>query len=55
MLPYWFDRPDDEALEIARHAEEAGFERLIFWLPPAPEDEIVPRLDRYAKFIESLN
>lgn len=28
MLPYWFDRPDDEAIEIARNAERAGFERL---------------------------
>ena len=28
VLPYWFDRPDDEALEIARNAERAGFERL---------------------------
>jgi probable F420-dependent oxidoreductase len=41
--------------EIINGLVEAGFERLIFWLPPAPEDEIVPRLDRYAKFIESLN
>lgn len=28
VLPYWFDRPDDEAIAIALHAERAGFERL---------------------------
>lgn len=28
VLPYWFDRPDDEALDIARNAEVSGFSRL---------------------------
>jgi probable F420-dependent oxidoreductase len=27
-LPYWLDRPDEEAVEIARAAERAGIERL---------------------------
>ncbi len=40
--------------EIVTGLIEAGFQRIIFWLPPAGEDEIIPRLDRYAAFIESL-
>ena len=28
VLPYWFDRPDEEALEIARNADQAGIDRL---------------------------
>lgn len=40
--------------EIVTGLIEAGFQRILFWLPPAGEDEIIPRLDRYAAFIESL-
>ena len=40
--------------EVVEGLVEAGFERLIFWLPAAGEEEIVPRLDKYASFIESL-
>ena len=40
--------------EIVTGLIEAGFQRIIFWLPPAGEDEIIPRLDRYAAFIETL-
>ena len=40
--------------EIVTGLIEAGFQRIIFWLPPAGEAEIIPRLDRYAAFIESL-
>ena len=41
--------------EIVTGLIEAGFQRIIFWLPPAGEAEIIPRLDRYAAFIESLS
>ncbi len=40
--------------EIVTGLIEAGFQRIIFWLPPAGEAEIIPRLDRYAAFIETL-
>ena len=40
--------------EVVEGLIEAGFERIIFWLPAAGEEEIVPRLDRYAAFVESL-
>jgi probable F420-dependent oxidoreductase len=30
VLPYWFDRPQEEALDIARSAEACGYSRL--WL-----------------------
>ena len=40
--------------EIVTGLIEAGFQRIIFWLPPAGENEVIPRLDRYAAFIESL-
>ena len=33
---------------------EAGFERLLFWLPAAGEDTILPLLDSYVPFIESF-
>ena len=28
VLPFWFDRPAEEALEIARAAEESGYDEL---------------------------
>ena len=40
--------------EVVTGLIEAGFQRIIFWLPPAGDAEIMPRLDRYAAFIESL-
>ncbi|HYB89628.1 MAG TPA: LLM class F420-dependent oxidoreductase [Candidatus Binataceae bacterium] len=35
--------------ELIRHFMELGFERLIFGLPPAPRDTVLPLLDRYAQ------
>ncbi len=40
--------------EIVTGLIEAGFQRILFPLPPAGEAEIIPRLDRYAALIESL-
>lgn len=40
--------------EVVEGLIEAGFERIVFWLPAAGEEEIMPRLDNYASFIESL-
>ena len=40
--------PDPDAL--ARY-EEAGVDRCIFWLPPEGADEVLPRLDRYARLL----
>ena len=40
--------------EIVTGLIEAGFQRIIFPLPPAGEAEVIPRLDRYAALIESL-
>jgi hypothetical protein len=31
-----------------------GFQRLIFMLPPAPADEVLPLLDTYAALAEKL-
>jgi probable F420-dependent oxidoreductase len=33
---------------------ELGFQRLIFMLPPAPADEVLPLLDEYAVLAEKL-
>jgi probable F420-dependent oxidoreductase len=33
--------------------EEAGAERVIFLLPPAPRDTVLPKIDEYAKLIGS--
>ncbi|MFL5823283.1 MAG: LLM class flavin-dependent oxidoreductase, partial [Solirubrobacteraceae bacterium] len=30
VMPYWLDRPDEEAIEIALAAEQAGIEKV--WL-----------------------
>ena len=40
--------PDPDAL--ARY-EEAGVDRCIFWLPPEGADEVLPRLDGYARLL----
>ena len=39
---------DPETLE---RYEEAGVDRCIFWLPPERADEVLPRLDRYARLL----
>ena len=40
--------------EIVESLVEAGFERLIFWLPAEDADGILPLLDDYASFVESF-
>jgi probable F420-dependent oxidoreductase len=44
--------PPDEAV-LAR-LREAGVDRVVFGLPPAPRDEILPLLDARAKLMERL-
>ncbi len=40
--------------EILGHYEEAGADRVIFWLPSAGAEEALPLLDSYAKTIDSM-
>jgi probable F420-dependent oxidoreductase len=47
-----FGAQNDEANCSA--AIELGFQRLIFMLPPAPADEVLPLLDTYAALAEKL-
>ena len=48
-----FYAPDDEAQARARLAE--GYHELIFGLPSAGRDEILPRLDQLAGLAERLH
>jgi probable F420-dependent oxidoreductase len=41
-------------VEGASEAVAMGFGELIFWLPPAGRDEVLPRLDRYAELVRKL-
>ena len=34
---------------------EIGFERIIFGLPPAPAETVIPLLDRYAAIKAEFN
>jgi hypothetical protein len=46
----FFAAPKREALDALA---AAGVARAIFGLPSAPRDEVLPRLDAYAKVIRS--
>lgn len=47
-----FGAPADEAR--VRRQQELGVERVIFGLPSADRDVVMPLLDRYAEFVQSL-
>jgi probable F420-dependent oxidoreductase len=40
--------------EVIGHYADIGIDRCIFWLPPAPEEEAIPQLDRYAEMAGSF-
>ena len=40
--------------EVIAHYADIGIDRCIFWLPPVPESEAVPQLDRYAEMMRSV-
>ena len=40
--------------EVISHYAEIGVERCVLWLAPAPREEAIPQLDRYAELIESI-
>ena len=45
---YWMGRPRDDTVE---RMQEAGVDRLIFGLPSAERDEVMPRIDQCAELI----
>jgi probable F420-dependent oxidoreductase len=47
-----FGAPGKE--DAARRVMEMGFSHLIFPLPPAPADKVLPMLDRYGELAEKL-
>jgi probable F420-dependent oxidoreductase len=47
-----FGAPADEAR--VRRYQELGVERVTFGLPSADRDAVMPLVDRYAKFVQSL-
>ncbi|MDO8617104.1 MAG: LLM class F420-dependent oxidoreductase [Dehalococcoidia bacterium] len=40
--------------EVVNHYAEIGIERCVFFLPPAPEAEALPHLDRYTALIREF-
>jgi len=49
-ITIFWGRGDKEAIE---QYEQAGAERVIFLLPPAPADKVMPKVDELAKLIGS--
>jgi probable F420-dependent oxidoreductase len=49
-ITIFWGRSDKKAIE---QYEKAGAERVIFLLPPAPRDAVMPKVDEYAKMIGS--
>ena len=45
---YWMGRPQEDTIE---RVEEAGVDRIIFGLPSAQRDEVMPRIDQCAELI----
>ncbi len=41
--------------EILEELAEAGVERVVLWVPPAPRDEVAPRLERLAGLARELD
>lgn len=40
--------------EVLEPLAEAGVERAVLWVPPAPRDEVAPRLERLASLVPRL-
>jgi probable F420-dependent oxidoreductase len=40
--------------EVIAHYADIGIDRCTFWLPPVPESEAIPQLDRYAEMVGSF-
>ena len=40
--------------EVIGHYADIGIDRCMFWLPPVPEAEAMPQLDRYAELAGSF-
>jgi probable F420-dependent oxidoreductase len=40
--------------EVIAHYADIGIERCTFWLPPVPEEEAIPHLDRIAELVGSF-
>ena len=41
--------------EVLEELAEAGVERVVLWIPPAPRDEVAPRLERLANLARELS
>jgi probable F420-dependent oxidoreductase len=42
-------------LEVLQELAQAGVERAVLWIPPAPRDEVAPRLERLASLAQGLS